>query len=646
MPTGGSGPTAHRVRAVLGIPSFRRLWVVTAVASTGDWLSLLALSALATQLTHGTQAQSFALGGVVATRLLPALILGPIAGVLADRFDRRKVMVTCDLLRFVLFFSIPLVGSLPWLFAATFLIEICSMFWIPAKDASIPNLLKRPDQIETANQLSLAMTYGVAVVTASGLFTAVSTVGRLVGNVPSPTTTVYLALMINGAGYLLTAGTVWLRIPEISGRSPGRTRENSQGSLMTLLRDGARFVGTTPLVRGLVIGILGAFAAGGAVIALAKLYATSLGGGDAAYGMLFVSVFIGMATGMSAMPGLARKLPYNRLFGVAIVTAGASLVLVAVAPHLFFALGAVALVGFCAGVAFLTGLTIIGAEVANEVRGRVVAFVQSIVRLDLLASMSLVPVAVGLVQTRTFSLFGHPYVVDGTRMVLGVAGLIAAGVGVLAHRQMDDRRTEPLLGGLLGALRRRRPVGGVLIAVEGATAAESADQSRRLVDWLRAEGYAVTWSAEDSRLDLVVEEFTGGRARALAGAARYAEVVEREVRPALATGGVVIVDRFLASPLGHAGFLTDELEHLAVLATGGLRPDVTVLLDRAPSEGTMERLAIGEEHLRVHQLLTRRAATEPDRYLVVDADLPPDLVAARVVEGVRPLLRAVRRTTQ
>src|SRR5581483_9185467 len=391
-----SSTLAYRVRGVLAIPAFRRLWLVTALASTGDWLSLLALSALATQLTTGYQAQSFALGGVVATKLLPALVLGPIAGVLADRFDRRVVMVICDLARFVLFFSIPVVGSLVWL------------FWIPSKDASIPNLLRRPDQVETANQLSLAMTYGVAVITASGLFTAVSSVGSFFGAHPSPTTTVYIALMINGAGYLLTSLTVWFRIPEISGRSPSQQRENPPG-LLTLLHDGARFVSSTPLIRGLVIGMMGAFAAGGAVIALAKLYASSLGGGDAAYGMLFVSVFIGMASGMGATPGLARRLTHNRLFGAAIVAAGASLILVALAPHLFVALGAVALVGCCAGVAFLTGLTIIGAQVANEIRGRVVAFVQSLVRIDLLASMAVVPLATGLVQTRVISIDGHPY---------------------------------------------------------------------------------------------------------------------------------------------------------------------------------------------------------------------------------------------
>src|SRR5580765_3438579 len=129
-PTFGAA-TSYRVRAVLAIPAFRRLWLVTSVAAVCDWLSLLALSALATELTTGYTAQSFALGGVVATKLLPAAVLGPLAGALADKFDRRHVMVVCDLLRCALFLSIPIVGSLAWLFVATFAIELCALFWIP-----------------------------------------------------------------------------------------------------------------------------------------------------------------------------------------------------------------------------------------------------------------------------------------------------------------------------------------------------------------------------------------------------------------------------------------------------------------------------------------------------------------------------------
>jgi dTMP kinase len=133
----------------------------------------------------------------------------------------------------------------------------------------------------------------------------------------------------------------------------------------------------------------------------------------------------------------------------------------------------------------------------------------------------------------------------------------------------------------------------------------------------------------------------------LAGAARHAEVLDREVRPALAAGEIVLVDRFLARPLGHVGLLGEELESLAALASGGLRPDVTVLLDSAPAQDTAGAgLDIGEQHVRVNKLLTRRAADEPDRYVVVDADLPPGEIAARIADGIRPLLARVRRGEQ
>lgn len=450
------GPATHRIRAVLAIPAFRRLWGVTALTATGDWLSLLALSALATQLTTGYQAQSFALGGVVATKLLPAMVLAPLAGALADKLDRRHVMVVCDVLRASLFLSIPLVGELAWLFVATFLIEVCALFWIPAKDASVPNLLHRRDQVETANQLALIMTYGVAVLAAAGLFATLSKLGPALSRlelIPAAELSAYLALAVNGIAYATCALVVGLWIPEISGRAA--TRRAAQPGLLGMLRDGVVFVRTTPLVRGLVTGIIGAFAAGGAVIACAKLYATSLGGGDAAYGLLFASMFVGMGLGMAIAPRLSRRIRHRRIFGRAIVAAGLALVLVALAPNLFVALGAVALVGAGAGVAFLTGLTIIGAEVADEVRGRTVAFVQSLVRIDLLASMAMVPVLVGLVQQRTITLFGEPVTIDGTRPVLLGAGLVAAAVGMVAYRQMDDGvRDVPVSGELRSAVRR------------------------------------------------------------------------------------------------------------------------------------------------------------------------------------------------
>src|SRR5207247_517853 len=98
-----------------------------------------------------------------------------------------------------------------------------------------------------------------------------------------------------------------------------------------------------------------------------------------------------------------------------------------------------------------------------------------------------------------------------------------------------------------------------LITVEGASAAESTAQTDRLADWLTAQGYPATRADPVAR---VGAGLTGARARALATAAAYADLVDREVRPALRAGRVVLVDRFLASPLGHAGLHADELEGL------------------------------------------------------------------------------------
>jgi MFS family permease len=79
-----------------------------AFSSFGDWLGLLASTALAQQLAGGDYAKAnFAIAGVFIVRLLPAVILGPFAGVIADKFDRRKLMIVCDVLRFSLYLSMP-----------------------------------------------------------------------------------------------------------------------------------------------------------------------------------------------------------------------------------------------------------------------------------------------------------------------------------------------------------------------------------------------------------------------------------------------------------------------------------------------------------------------------------------------------------
>ena len=88
-----AAPAQQVTRGVLAIKPFRKLWNSMLFSSLGDWLGLLATTAMAQQLSGGDYAKAnFALAGVFIARLLPAVFLGPIAGVIADKLDRRKLM--------------------------------------------------------------------------------------------------------------------------------------------------------------------------------------------------------------------------------------------------------------------------------------------------------------------------------------------------------------------------------------------------------------------------------------------------------------------------------------------------------------------------------------------------------------------------
>jgi dTMP kinase len=631
------------------------------LCSVADWLSLLALTGLVTKFTDNYTAQNFAFAGVVLTQLLPGLLFAPLGGMLADRFDRRKIMIVADIARFGLLISIAVVGTPLWLFIGNFLVGSAAMMWIPSKDAAVPNLLRRRDQVETANQLGMVMTYGVSVVTGAGLYavlTGIQTTFNLPPSLLGEFGTAKIVVVLNGLLYLASALLV-ARIPELSLRNVHpmpeaktgqvkREAEEQSGGLRSMVRDGVRFVRSTPLVRGLLIGMMGAFAAGGAVIGSAKPYSSSLGGGDAAFGLLFVAVFVGAAVGLAGAPKLARRLPHERLFGVGIVAAGLTLVVVALAPHLAVALVAVALVGACAGAAFLTGITIIGSQIDDSIRGRINAIYQSLMKIIIFGTTSAVPGLIGLVKPRRVTVWGNQIIIDGTRPVLLAGGLLAALVGVIAYRQMDSRRAEPIFADLRNVIRRPRRENGLLIVLEGTTAADTAAQAAHLAQWLGSGSQRVVLAADpaldDERLTSLMSgaALTGARAKALAAAAVRADIVERNVRPALDEGAIVVMERFVDTPLAHlsamAGLDATELEGLTDWATGALRPDLTVLLDADPGEASEQSTSTAEHHWRVQEILAEMAASAPDRYVVVDAEGTEAEVAERVRVSVSEAL--------
>jgi dTMP kinase len=385
-----AAPKQDETRSVLAIPAFRKLWNSMMFSSLGDWLGLLATTALAAQLSDGSYATAnFAIAGVFIARLLPAVFLGPIAGVIADRFDRRRLMVTVDILRGALYISIPIVHTYFWLYAAMILVECLTLFWSPAKEASVPNLVPR-EKLENANQVSLLAAYGTAPIAAI-LFSLLTLLSGAIAAVSPliPSNSVDIALYFNAASFFFAAWTI-RGLKEIP-KGAAAKKEADENITQSLIQ-GWKTVSDSKIIRGLILGMIGAFSAAGAVIGLARTFVGDLGGGDAAYGVLFGAVFTGLAIGIAFGPKVFAQFSRRRLFGASLATAGVFLVLLAAISNLTLSIFIVIILGAFSGITWVTGFTMLGMEVHDEVRGRTFAFVQSLIRVTLVAVLAIAPI--------------------------------------------------------------------------------------------------------------------------------------------------------------------------------------------------------------------------------------------------------------
>ncbi len=199
---------------------------------------------------------------------------------------------------------------------------------------------------------------------------------------------------------------------------------------------------------------------------------------------------------------------------------------------------------------------------------------------------------------------------------------------------------------------------GVFVAFEGGDGGGKTTQIQRLTLWLRERGHAplVTREPGGTAVGLAIRQLLlhgedlSDRAEALLFAADRAHHVDTVIRPAIAAGQVVLTDRYLDSSVAYQGagraLEPNEILALSLWAAGGLRPDLTVLLDVTPAQGRARRQDRPDRvesepedfHTRVRAHFLRLAADDPDRYLVLDAGMPVDQVADAVAARVEALL--------
>ncbi|MGH8898495.1 MAG: dTMP kinase [Egibacteraceae bacterium] len=659
------GADTSAYRQLLRNRNYRMWFSATLASSLGDWMGFVALQILVASLYKaGSRPVLFALGGVMLARLAPSLLVGPIAGVLADRYDRRKLVVFTDLARCVLFVALAFSHDLTAIFTLAFVVECLSLLFAAAKDASLPAVVDRR-QLTEANQLNLLVTYGtlpLGAVAAAAMLPVASLLQRVGVQIDAAP----VVLLVDAATYLVSAVLMArLALP----RQAEADAEADEGpGFLAEFREGVAFIRDFPLIRALITGVVGVAFGAGIVVALGPEFVRAEFGrppGD--WFTLMTSVGVGLVVGLAVTRPANRRIPKERLFPICLAATGGIASGMALVPSTMFALvlGLGVLLGAAGGLGIVQGYTLLYEHTQDETRARTFAAFYTGTRVALFSALGFGPFIAGTVGTVGLFIAERGGSISGVRATILFGGLVGLFFGVTATRGMyralrgQPERTVRLH---TEEIPRER---GRFIVFEGVEGSGKSTQARALARTLEAEGHTVVVTREPGgtpvaeRLRALLLDPDGDRmedrTEALLLAAARAEHVEKVVRPALEAGTIVVCDRFIDSSLayqGHArGLGETAVAEINRWAVGGLLPDAVVLLDLDPEEGLRRAHARGNGQGAGGSPPTQGAAGSPPTQAA--AGSPPtngldrmegeDLdFHRRVAEGYRQLARADR----
>ncbi len=446
-----------RIEAMFGSREFFRLWIAQVISATGDWLGLIAIISLADRLSDGSAGTAIAL--VLAARIAPGFFLATAAGVLVDRLDRKRVMLVCDVCRALVLFSLPFVDSLLGLIAASFVLEICTMMWSPAKEAVVPNIVPT-EKLTTANSLNVAAAYGMFPV-AAGIAALLAKLAESFSDEGWVNTFRLnqegLAFYVDGLSFLATALIVWtIAIPRRSKeeRREGGVRNLDLGGAIRELREGWQFIAVNPIVRavnvGLAVGVIG----GGMLVPLGALFVNDVISGDEAdFDLILFALGVGMALGVITASVLQNRINRSAVFPLALILAGCSMFVTASSSLLVIVVPVIAVVGFAAGPIYVLGFTLLHEHVEDELRGRIFAALLVLVRFCLLLALAVAPLLSGILNALSdrwwdadWDFFGVTIAVPGVRLTLWLSSVTVLAAGVLASwslRAKEIKSAEP-----------------------------------------------------------------------------------------------------------------------------------------------------------------------------------------------------------
>ncbi|CAN5771082.1 hypothetical protein BH24ACT3_BH24ACT3_01090 [soil metagenome] len=448
------GPRPGLQVRLFGSHMFFRLWLAQVVSATGDWLGFLAITALAADIGAGSPGA--AVGVVMAARIAPGFFLGPVAGVMIDRWDRKKVMVICDVGRAGMLAMLPFVETVLALVVVSLFLEILTLLWSPAKEASVPHLVPQ-DHLTTANSLSLVAAYGTMPI-AAGLFALLAKLAQKLADYEVLETfrlgdDTSIAFYVDSLTFLLAAAIV------SSLALPRRTKRRATGGVRARIdfgqtfhefKEGWQFIFINPVVRAVNLGLATGLVGGGMLVPLGPVFSAQvLGAGDAGFGLFIFALGLGVAFGVLALSILQRRLPKTEVFIGSVFVAGISLFVAASMSTLTTAAVLVAVLGVCAGSVYVLGFTLLHESVSDDMRGRIFSALYTLVRLCLLVAFAVGPFLselLGRLSSRLFDseieVAGLAIAIPGVRLTLWLAAIIILIAGGLSLKSLRAGRAE------------------------------------------------------------------------------------------------------------------------------------------------------------------------------------------------------------
>ena len=384
--------------AILRNGRFVRLWTAQLVSTIGDALTSLAAGIIVYERTHS----ALSVGLILMATAVPTLVFGLIAGVVVDRYDRKKIMIAADLLRAVVVVTIPflLSASIVWLYVLVIVSASITQFFSPANESVLPEIASE-EELGAANAIMAIAQFGSTAV------------GFAAAGFLASTKSIEAVFFVDAGSFLFSA--LMIGLVKID---PLEASEHSDlGSVIRDIGFGARFIAKTPILRSLNlvrIPVLLSFGLQNVLLlpfALRALHATEF-----QYGLQEGLTSVGFVIGSLAMARLADRLREGQWLVLSYTVMGLLSLLYSFQSAVWVAASIIAISGVMNAPSFVAGRLINQRNTPREMRGRV--FSTSYVLRD-------------VVYLSGMALAGLADLID-VRLLFMVSSLVVIGAGALA----------------------------------------------------------------------------------------------------------------------------------------------------------------------------------------------------------------------